>query len=566
MNEQINNRINANLALRSKLPQIIELFVSYYGEDDRERITNKLQNSLLIGYSKPEEKKDIIMLSIKEISEQAEKKFLDQLTQNNMVQVKLKKLFLNNYGFDSSPDLHPINQYIKYKKNPESHQEIKPQVVEFLSKIDKTITIENLDQYIDENKFEILDNIIPSYESALQEYNTNKNQLKPYIKEIIVNEELKKELEKKYTQKYIDSLKEIFQEEKYKQFNELPDDVKLQNCLLISIKYDTLIESFSEENEQMLQKGYSWQIGSILTDRIIYFKNLGLDLGDNYQNYQNYSEIDKYIPPKELVEKVSKIRKEFLKQMDKNYSSSIKEYQENIQTIKELDFLDEWGIYDTTRYTKGGTYIAPNLRFVNNQYIGYPILYLEISKEDDDIDHRLIHECNHIIEFSVTEVTETKYKTISGWDRIDLRTYEAFNESINELITLEILEIAKDVNFTIFDSPNQEIESNVTDYQHTFFISKPFYQTYKREIIESRKNGNMEIIYNAVGKENFEEFNQLFIEFTETFPGLDVYQLYQEMLNNENTEQTIKYQELIQRRDTLLAKMEEYHKHKDNTR
>lgn len=110
----------------------------------------------------------------------------------------------------------------------------------------------------------------------------------------------------------------------------------------------------------------------------------------------------------------------------------------------------------------------------------------------------------------------------------------------------------------VFDTNETAKVHHVTSYEHTFFLVKDFFQEYKKEILESRINGNISIIWNKVGKENFERLNNLFRVFQENFSGFKIYGLLEAIRNNENNEQTRLYYELIRQRDEILEDMRRY--------
>ena len=60
MNEITHNKLNSTEAITKNLPKIIEAFVTFYGESERENIENKFKNMLVIGYCKPEKIMNII--------------------------------------------------------------------------------------------------------------------------------------------------------------------------------------------------------------------------------------------------------------------------------------------------------------------------------------------------------------------------------------------------------------------------------------------------------------------------------------------------------------------------
>ena len=145
------------------------------------------------------------------------------------------------------------------------------------------------------------------------------------------------------------------------------------------------------------------------------------------------------------------------------------------------------------------------------------------------------------------------------------REYELFNEIINELISQEITQILFESNGYIFNTKEDAKIKGGTSYENTMFLIKEFYNTYKKEIIESRRTGDMTELFNAVGKENFEALNKLFHEFYESFPGMSFYSVIQSINKKEETEQTKKFYELVEKRNKVLKSMEEHNQNKNHT-
>ena len=92
------------------------------------------------------------------------------------------------------------------------------------------------------------------------------------------------------------------------------------------------------------------------------------------------------------------------------------------------------------------------------------------------------------------------------------------------------------------------------------FLVDEFYQLFKKDIIESRHNGNINIIYDKVGKENFDDLNNLINEFYSLFPEDTVYDLYIAQEDGIETEQTKLYDSLCIKRDNILSNMKKYTK------
>lgn len=136
-----------------------------------------------------------------------------------------------------------------------------------------------------------------------------------------------------------------------------------------------------------------------------------------------------------------------------------------------------------------------------------------------------------------------------------------FNEIINELLAQEISKILSENGLYIFNTKDDKKIKGGSSYERTKVLISVFYDRYKKEIIESRK-GNIQVLFDAVGKENFESLNHLFYEFNESFPEFTYYQLYRDLNAGKETELTNKLKEIIAKRDAILQKMEEHYQMK----
>lgn len=202
------------------------------------------------------------------------------------------------------------------------------------------------------------------------------------------------------------------------------------------------------------------------------------------------------------------------------------------EEINKLDLLKKSDGFDSSLYgfdVIGNT--IPNIKFINRIPIIYSLVYINATRYDESkYDHCLVHELNHLYESFLVNISNDSYDVLSGWELVnhkindtdieeaednsrnsDFRPYELFNEIINDMITQEIVEQMHKDGIYLFDKPNaQPFKSR---YQFTRFLVEEFYKRYKDKIIESRRDGNIEIIWNEVGKENFDALNELFHEF-----------------------------------------------------
>jgi len=595
MNDITYRKLNSTESIIEALPKIQEAFITFYGEEERENIQEKFENMLPIGYCKL----DALKGFIRNDKKQKSKELVEKLMNNSNVPENEREQFRMNF-FDNNEleyqSLHPVYYYIQYLNEKRDGIQ-KEKAVKFLNSIhDKEVTTENIDELIKNGEFKQYESIIKEYKEALEEYQEYLKEFKPYEDYFEKCQDLKRQLEKKYTMQLIEQFKYLFTPDEYNQIQEKINskyggslkntNKKTENLLgVFGLNSEALIDSFSEENEQLLESGTDWKKEYIINDRIKYFKNLGIDLGDDYQSYLNHPKLQKVFPGlKKLAEKVIYQRKELYTKMQNEYYQSLPEFAQNIERIEKMELLDKEYGYNASMYERNATFISTNVKKTENGYISYPILCLSVGGVTEYIDHCLIHELNHIYELHLDKVENGKYHMLCGWDivggeiynqeqkevsleeRKEMRNYELFNEIINELIAQEITEILFNSNGYVFNNQENAKIKYGTSYERSLFLVRKFYDTYKKEIIESRKNGNIQIIYDAVGKENFNALNGLFDIYFKEFSGTQIYQFYQSLEKGEETEKTKIYKELKQERDKILSPMQEFYQTKTVSR
>ena len=65
--ETISQRFNASIIIREKLFQIIEAFVNFYGEEERDYIEDKFKNVFIVSYGSPKSYERIIEKNDKKV-------------------------------------------------------------------------------------------------------------------------------------------------------------------------------------------------------------------------------------------------------------------------------------------------------------------------------------------------------------------------------------------------------------------------------------------------------------------------------------------------------------------
>lgn len=456
---------------------------------------------------------------------------------------------------------------------------------ELLHKIDKDITLDNFQESLESSEIQALNVIATAYPKMLEEYNASLGPGTQIYRELEEYEKFKAKVnEKNYKEYLLENLDLIPQinREVVKNYilsgeNNYQIDEYIRIFLPVSLDSEHPIEIFSKEQDEILKSSEEsdWKKDRIKKRRIKYFNTVGIKLGDDYASYEESDVVKRYTPSYEEVERSKQIQQ--AKQNKRNIElfeqdPKVKPIREKITSLELLDKEDSFNakIYNDS-YT--GTFINPNVQRTKNGYRIYPLLVMRFSKSDY-LDHDLIHELNHIFELSLESADEEQYTTYCGWEKIseqlagkekkeidttdvsrEIRDYELLNEIINELIAQDIGNMMHQSGIYIFNSKEKASMKNATSYEHTFFLVKEFFETFKDKILESRRNGNIHIIWNAVGKENFDSLNSLFKVFQDNFSGFKIYNLLDDLREKRETERTKVYYEIIERRDEILRKM-----------
>lgn len=122
MNEETKRKLNSTQTIADNMDNIIEAFVTYYGEENRERITNRLSNMIIAGH--------ITLKQMERIINDDENEKISKLVQEFFEKIKNNPLYREdkrNEIFYASTlkysNLQPIEAYIK-AMNGENYSEL----------------------------------------------------------------------------------------------------------------------------------------------------------------------------------------------------------------------------------------------------------------------------------------------------------------------------------------------------------------------------------------------------------------------------------------------------------
>ena len=518
------------------------------------------------------------------------KKYLNELTKEEYLKIIETKVLPEKY--QNIP--YWLKNNIQYTTNlqniEENYEKSFNKASSLIRKIIPRCTLDNFD--INNKEIEKLDKVIEKYKETLKEYENFEKENIEYFNEMQVNEDLEMSLREKYYKEFLKENIDLIKEEDRQGVIEYLNDSKksylmnysVRSLLGSSIQSESILESFCEEQEDILnnEETSTFIKNNIIENRIKYFNDIGINLGNNYNLYLENEDVKNNWPTKERLEKFRATKNKLINNFMKEYYLNTVSHKRLRQVVDSKNLLNKDDGLDQTMYNSslGKTCVATNLKEIDGKLEAAPLVMISFGGFDGALDHDIIHELNHLYELSLESVINNKVVYLCGWDiceddivgevndYIDItkeepkRSYELFNEIINEVIAQEIEEKMHEKGIHILDSSrNSKVKGN-TSYEASFFIIKDFYKEFRDEIIKSRSNGNIKEILDVVGEKNFNDLNDLFDIYFENLSGLKKMQLLDDIKNNRTTNLTIKYYEIVDKSKEIMERMREESKKK----
>ena len=518
------------------------------------------------------------------------KKYLNELTKEEYLKIIETKELPEKY--QNIP--YWLKNNIQYTTNlqniEENYEKAFNKASSLIRRIIPRCTLDNFD--INNEEIEKLDKVIEKYKETLKEYENFEKENIEYFNEMQVNKDLEISLREKYYKEFLKENIDLIKEDDRQGVIEYLNDSKksylmnysVRRLLGSSIQSESILESFYEEQEDILnnEETSTFIKNNIIENRIKYFNNIGINLGNNYNLYLENEDVKSNWPTKERLEKFRATKNKLINNFMKEYYLNTVSHKRLRQVVDGKNLLNKDDGLDQTMYNSslGKTCVATNLKEIDGKLEAAPLVMISFGGFDGALDHDIIHELNHLYELSLESVINNKAVYLCGWDiceddivgevndYIDIRkeepkrSYELFNEIINEVIAQEIEEKMHEKGIHILDSSrNSKVKGN-TSYEASFFIIKDFYKEFRDEIIKSRCNGNIKEILDVVGEKNFNDLNDLFDIYFENLSGLKKMQLLDDIKNNRTTNLTIKYYEIVDKSKKIMERMREESKKK----
>lgn len=595
MLESYYKMLNAKDTIKDAMSSIIEAFVEQYGEDKREEIIQKLNSVVIVPYILPDDLKSLLRNIKKEESKIIKRDFLVkngiEPNDSNM-QSFFGKFDMEDYTYHPIYKFYVDIEHIRkddYDKNSYDYKLLKDRVFNHLKRSYPDINIEEIEELIKKGYLKKEEELVKSYIESLNVYQQITSVLQQYDKEVEEDKKNNEQLKKKYYLKFINDFIDLIPNnelEKIKTYIENPNGLIHYTKIPYTSVYlgDSLESSiplsyFSIEYDNILidPDESEWRKRSIMQKRIDFFKSIGIDLGNNYNNYINNEECIKSIPSQEIIDKVIQTKNNYLNQFKMEYYSSIGMYKKNHSMLEEENLLDKDTGLKPNLFDKKVTGISPNISRDTMEL--KPVLFLNLDIDSMEyMDQRLMHELNHVFELFLNEIEGNELEYIYGWEKIRIklklasgesnnevefktrekRNVELINEVVNENISQEITSKLHQKGIYIFGDKEISKIKGGTSYELLNHLMINFYDKFKDEIIKSRTNGNYEQLFNELGKDNFDELVILCNDFYRNFGIYRLASVYSALKKNEETEDTILFKQMKAKEMEIIDRMKTF--------
>lgn len=553
----IDARFNVMDHISEKISYIKSALKEKYGEKYYSFIDERIDSMTFLPYFDTGQMNIVYISAMKQKSKELVSKFFKGIN------VEMTKETIQNY-FEYDPNFMYYHNFNISKVFNYFGKDLKDYVItDYLNAIEK-ITGEKVEYKSDRfnelvnqlmNYKEVYDNLLAEYKEFEDEYSDIKNLIKE-------EENNKQTVNKKYEKIYLEFIKQYMTKEDIEKLDNPFMWLSNLSCYeeLVGSNYQnrTMFDAFTKESMELLNGEASFSRSSVVSDQIRYFKKHGIDVSrEDFEEFRKSPLYNDNLPSSEIVEKVVAYRN-LLHEKEINdvikMSPSWKFIEEKLVPLNLVDPISEITDLITRNITCVYTSSDKDNNYVN-------ALLFDLGHSEAYLDDALVHEFEHIITTPVGVRAEgdpgySGFEVLDG-DKIP-RIYEQMNEIINELEAQETTTLLHDKEiYLLNNSSNAKIKGGTNYERNRVFVTK-FYETFKDAIREARFNCDLSIIYDAVGKENFEDLVSLLNDFTSCFANGVYYRLMESFNKNEVTEDTIQYDKYLQKSAEIFDRMKEY--------
>lgn len=484
--------INLNNPIENKLPQIIEYFVKFYGEKYRDKITQRINDAVIIFIDKSSTNRNAdINAYFNSLRGQLMQNFREKIKENTGI-----SFFENSsLGYFSSAQLNKISSW----KNKIEEKDIE-NVTNFLKHFDRNLNTEIIKNALNsENSSKIY-----AFLTKLDEIYLN------YIKNDLFYIENERE-------KYLDNatkIKGLYQLENM--YFEETKNILFQNLILnfnlpISKESRAKFEEFSLVYLDFINKDRNFFIQYDIDKLQPFFKYLDSfstshKKHNSFYDFLNDKDFMEKLVPESLKENIDEIER----QKQKELSPILSGKSENLSKIYSGEFLQEDIILshinsfiNFASANKTAAFVLPAPSYSNKKQTSICVLGTFFQL----FDSHLVHEFNHIIEMDYrleNGVIKNKcgfdYENISiaSGNKTSISNCELLNEVVNDYLSRKVLSLMQNDGFLV----GHESDSG-SSYTKAFPLLSQLIEDNLDDIIEARMSDRSMQFAEKIGMENF---------------------------------------------------------------
>ena len=317
MDKIVKNVYSGEKIIESKIPLLIELFTSYYGNFKRSDIESKFNNTIVHCPFSIESLEDYI---------------LNGVLYPFKLQIYNKVMSITKYGKDINSDdiisrysTELISENLKsfYQFYNERTEASFKKCEAYLKKFDSTINITNYKEKVSNPIFRELETIYTILKQLETDYNLARLQFEPVLKLANASKESKINLITRLHREYVNDFRNLIPKDREKDRKNLKDYITCKTSNLTSFnkfffgepgncygsKFSEFLFVCNPKHGGNKKDGYKHCIN--------YIKQLGIDFGDDFEDYQqHYDELIRILDAKGFMKLVE--NRDFYRAKEKN--------------------------------------------------------------------------------------------------------------------------------------------------------------------------------------------------------------------------------------------------------
>lgn len=284
------------------------------------------------------------------------KSYLSTLTREEYNRIIEEKSLPEKYENISQTTKDLIKYYTNEKSSRTEYRKLYKDAEPLLKKIIPEIEISNFKDYLEDTRLIELNKILDSYQNSIESYNNFKESIKEYYEKEKLISDSKQKLEEEYHKKLISKYKYLIPEDKRVNLEEYLRGEKEDYELDLYVKYlfgysllsEHPLDFFTTESENMISEsqGSNWRRNEIIKGRIDYFKNNGINLGNNYEAYLEEETLKEIWPSPELADSFVAFKNECLNEYNNEFYTTTPDHQSIRQEIDSLNLLNKDDCFD----------------------------------------------------------------------------------------------------------------------------------------------------------------------------------------------------------------------------